>query len=342
MATHTWDGLSGGWSIAANWSPNGVPGANDTADITAPGSYTVTVTSGTVGPLNLAGTLNLVAISGNLNASSFQQAGGTIGGTGTLTVTGAATFAGGTAISETQTGGGTTLLQGATTDQGAYLYLDGGRVLKNTGTFNAMMNGFFGFISLGSNPRGPATGVATIENAKGATFDIRSSFRILDNSPAVTGKANHFVNSGTLEMTGVGGAATIAPALNNTGSVSVQAGTLTFTGGGQSSGGTFWVASGATLVFAGGGAKFTSTNDSFVGYGTVDIAGGEVDFSGSNSSAALFEQTGGVIGGGNNLVIHRDAMFAGSDVQTGFAETILVGDDRPGSDDLSRWFEGTR
>lgn len=41
-ATLTWTNTAGGtWSTAANWSPNAVPGAADTANITTPGTYTV-------------------------------------------------------------------------------------------------------------------------------------------------------------------------------------------------------------------------------------------------------------------------------------------------------------
>jgi hypothetical protein len=39
-ATITWTNASGGnWNLAANWSPNGVPGASDTANITTAGTY---------------------------------------------------------------------------------------------------------------------------------------------------------------------------------------------------------------------------------------------------------------------------------------------------------------
>jgi hypothetical protein len=43
-ATITWTNTSGGnWSVAANWSPNQVPGVADTALIETNGSYTVTL-----------------------------------------------------------------------------------------------------------------------------------------------------------------------------------------------------------------------------------------------------------------------------------------------------------
>ena len=42
--TVTWVNTGGGnWNDASNWSPKEVPGAADTAMITTPGSYTVTI-----------------------------------------------------------------------------------------------------------------------------------------------------------------------------------------------------------------------------------------------------------------------------------------------------------
>ena len=41
-ATIIWTNTAGGtWNTAANWSPNIVPGAGDTANITTPGTYSV-------------------------------------------------------------------------------------------------------------------------------------------------------------------------------------------------------------------------------------------------------------------------------------------------------------
>ncbi len=40
--------LGGDWSVAANWSPNGVPTGGDVANITNGGTYTVTIATGTI------------------------------------------------------------------------------------------------------------------------------------------------------------------------------------------------------------------------------------------------------------------------------------------------------
>src|SRR2546423_12154329 len=61
---YTWNGGSGDWSVAANWTPNGVPAAGDS----------VTVAGGTV-------TVNTDTRVSNVNFS-----GGVISGSGTLSM----------------------------------------------------------------------------------------------------------------------------------------------------------------------------------------------------------------------------------------------------------------
>ena len=104
------------------------------------------------------GALSIAASSGT--AASLTQTGGLIAGAGTLTVSGAATFSG--SNYDQETGTGTTLLQGTTTDSSpSYIALDGGRVLENAGTFNVTGNGDF---YLGYNFYGAAVGGGTIQN----------------------------------------------------------------------------------------------------------------------------------------------------------------------------------
>lgn len=81
--TYSWNGGSGDWSDESKWSPNGRPGASDTASID---SGTVIVSQD-----ESVGTLNLSTA--------------TIGGTGTLTIA-----TGGTITTSTQRGGGTTIV----------------------------------------------------------------------------------------------------------------------------------------------------------------------------------------------------------------------------------------
>ncbi|MBI1178215.1 hypothetical protein GC207_12340, partial [bacterium] len=97
-ATLTWTNTLGGeWNTAANWSPNTVPGAGDTANITTAGTYTVNLSvDASVAALNLGAasgkqTLGL-AVAKSLNATSvvigpngiFNMSAGTL--TGKVTV----------------------------------------------------------------------------------------------------------------------------------------------------------------------------------------------------------------------------------------------------------------
>jgi hypothetical protein len=327
IGTYNWIGVDGDWSDVEDWvpsngSPPAAPGSNDTANITQGGAYTVTVNLATVGTLNIGGQLNTLSIDTSLFADTFTQSGARISGAGALRVNGAATFTG---VSDVETGTGQTVLKGTTTDQASGIYLDGGRVLQNAGTFNATT----GFIYLGANAGayGTPTGIATIMNVAGATFDIRSTFTIYDNgrnSPAK--RANQFINQGTLEKTNSSGA-TINAKLNNTGTVSVTGGTLYLQGGGQSSAGKFIVKSGATLQFSGPSTTtFVSTHDTFYtvgsGAGTVVVAGGEVDFS-HGLISCQFAQTGGLISG--FVLVEAAATFSGADIIAGNGGVGLVG-----------------
>ncbi|MGA3182741.1 MAG: hypothetical protein ABSF38_20650, partial [Verrucomicrobiota bacterium] len=54
--TIIWTNTAGGdWSVAANWSPNQVPGSSDSALITNNGTYTLTMENLTVGNVTLGG-----------------------------------------------------------------------------------------------------------------------------------------------------------------------------------------------------------------------------------------------------------------------------------------------
>src|SRR5262245_59746100 len=77
--SYTWNG-GGDWSVASNGTPNGVPGANDTATIS---SGTVNVSADTtVGNLNLTG--GSIAGGAVLSvASNFTWTAGTMSGSGT-------------------------------------------------------------------------------------------------------------------------------------------------------------------------------------------------------------------------------------------------------------------
>ena len=327
MTTDTWKDSTGDWSTNTDWS-DGIPATGDSVvintaqldTITFDGSSpSVNVASLTVGDDNFvvddsgntlgittsasfgklleveAGTINFNAV--NASIASFDQTGGTVSGTGTLTVTGSATF-GGSSVDQEE-GSGTTLLKGATTDAGG-IALDGGYVLENAGTFDVTNGARF---DLGLNNNGSTAGNSTIQNDKGGTFDFQTAATIYNHFGT-----NAFVNAGTLEQTVTTGTTNIGVTVDNTGTVSVQSGTLEFSGGGTFSG-TFTVASGATLDFSGG----TYTLSFMVSGASIGGAG-------------VFEQTGGTISGPGTLIVTASATFSGNVAeQTGTGTTLLKG-----------------
>ena len=121
-----------------------------------------------------AGVINFNSV--NASIASFEQTGGTVGGAGTLTVSGAATF-GGSSFDQAE-GTGTTLLEGATTDTGA-IDLDGGHVLANAGTFDVTGSATF---YLGYKPTDRSVGSGTIQNDSGGTFDFQTASAVYNDS----------------------------------------------------------------------------------------------------------------------------------------------------------------
>ena len=211
--------------------------------------------SGTLSDLSdlamAGGSLELA--SENFTVGSFQQSGGTLSGTGTVTVTAAASF---TSSWDVETGSGETVLQGISTING-YVALDGGRELQNRGTLTWVSS----YFELGYNPYGTSIGGGTLDNAAGATFLIESDQNIYANSGTTL-----FTNEGQLTKSVTTGTTTIEVAFDNTGTVDVETGTLALDDGGTSALSAFTVASGATLAFVGG--TFDLTGGGTLGRGS--------------------------------------------------------------------------
>ncbi|MEY4386589.1 MAG: hypothetical protein RLY20_1872, partial [Verrucomicrobiota bacterium] len=128
-----WTNTTGGnWNVAANWSPNTVPGATDSAIITNSGTYTVTinaastVTNLTLGGISGTQTLANASFVLTLNDASFvgtngvfaMDAGATLTGNGNLTVQGILNWTGGT-----MSGSGRTIVtNGATLNIAGFSY----------------------------------------------------------------------------------------------------------------------------------------------------------------------------------------------------------------------------
>ena len=338
-----WNQTTGNWATVADWG-TGLPGAANEAVLGGSTSYTVTssgtvtvfgltstptatldITGGTFtvtdyagqGPLMLSGgTLGIG--SSSATTASLMQTGGTLTGTGTLTVTGTASLgsAGGYVL---ENGSGTTDLQGTSTLNGStsgfYLALDGGRVLQNDGTFKWMG----GPIDMGTNPFGTIVGGSTINNSLGATFNDAVASSIVNDTGT-----NVFNNAGTFETTFASGTTTIGVMFNNTGTVNAESGTLVLSGGGTETG-TFAVSTGATIDFE---SAITLNGTSSTGLGQIQLVSNTLTVNTSASFGSAFTQSGGTLTGTGTVTVTGSASLGsagGYVLENGSGTTDLQG-----------------
>ncbi|MCK6623443.1 MAG: Ig-like domain-containing protein, partial [Calditrichia bacterium] len=215
---YTWNTGIGNWNTAANWLPNGVPGANDNAIIN----------SGTV------------LLTTNVTVSGLTLSNGTIYGAGKLSIAGAFTWSGG------DMDGDTTLAGIDTTEvlPGGVIIISGlnskdlrGRVLINNGVATWSEPGN---LNMRNN--------SVLLNRSGATFNIQTDATL--DGAAPTGGI--LVNEGTLNKNGSSGTAIIDAVIQNSGAISVSAGTLRLKEGGTHTGASITVSTNRTLQFFGG------------------------------------------------------------------------------------------
>jgi len=300
-------------SIAGNVSIGGtVTGAGSievtsgSVSIAPDATYTVAETGVTGGTLTITGTqfVNTLSVAGpgtivangalevgTLNIGTFRlEGGGTLAGTGTVTVLDQANVSDGQMI-----GPGRTIIQGTLTistppvdPSGLGMGLDDGRVLENQG----IVNWTAGNIDLNPDDTGnPAAGMI-INDAQG-TFNAMPSGGgsiLAENfGDADDGQSAAFDNRGTMIVSGQGGI-DVFVLLTNSGTIDVQGSFIELNGGGTQSG-----------LFTGTGAIGFGGNGTFDFTATSVINAALVDFQGSGVSANL----GGTISvaSGNRLSI---------------------------------------
>ena len=266
-ATINWtNAASGGWNAATNWNPNSVPSTNDTAIITNAGNYSVTLdVSPTVAGLNLGASSGsttqsffiggqTLTVNGPIQVNSqgqFNLNGGALAGTNVLT--GTLTWSGGS-MSGTMTLAGSSVLDIVAGGGDGF----NGLVLTNYGTVNWTNTTLYGIS--GNN--------AQIYNYGVWNAQSDDTFQGAYNG----GSPTLFDNFGTFRKSGNTGATILDGnvVFNNTGTVTVQSGTLNINGGGTSSGGYMTTASGGIINFS--SYLFTNTT-TFTGIGSY-VAGG--------------------------------------------------------------------
>jgi len=233
------------------------------------------------------GTVNFDA---NTTLPTLTFTGGTVSGTGNLTVTGPLNWTGGT-----MSGSGTTTANGAllieTTSATPVL---NGRTFESDGTATLTGSGTFTIVS-----------GALFDNPKGSTFNVQGDATIGDGSDTGT-----FSNEGTFRKTLTTGTTPLDVQFNNTGTTSVQSGTLALAGGGTSSG-SFAASSGADLTFSGGTNTLSSTSR-VTGAGAVTFQGGTTNILGVFSATSDLSVTGGTASFFQNLTLPTLTMSGGT------------------------------
>ncbi|HEY3243823.1 MAG TPA: hypothetical protein VGM03_10770 [Phycisphaerae bacterium] len=284
---------------------NGLPGAilrfgggtHDLIGSSMINADTVHVTSGTVnldGSYQISGTsalLNLTSATLNTNSPiavpNYTQSGGTLTGSGNLTVSQALTWSGGT------------MAGSGMTQANAVLTISNYSTTKNT-TRNLVNNGTATWTG---GTLGLSAG-ATFTNAPGRLFDDQQGANLnpsgLPQDNNITWSSGPqpgvFNNVGTFrKSSGMGTTNVSFVPFNNSGIVEVLAGTLNLTAGGTSSG-IFNGVPGATLRFGGGTHDLTSA--SAINAHTVHVASGTLNVGGLYQMAGtsgLLNLTNGTI-----------------------------------------------
>ena len=222
-ASFVWDGsVSNDWFTAANWSPDGVPGAADTAVLN-----------------NSSLTINLPSPAA---VAMFQESAGTLTGPGTLDVLTSLDWGGGTMAGT----GITKVAAGATLSiSGAAIKTLNARTLSNAGTatWSAGMLDFSNGATFLNSGSFIAQSDSTIRSISGSTSFTNKAGGTFTNNTGTTGVEVAFANAGTLVVP--------SGALNFVGSFTQSAGTTHVMGG--------TLTASSILNFAGGELAGTGT-----------------------------------------------------------------------------------
>jgi len=244
--------ISGSYEATRSTSINGGQ-ANFIGKVTSL-SDSVSIRGGTANFSNLEGVITVKKI------TLF----GTLTGTSDLRVTGQLDWTGGT-MSGTSS---TTILPGAVMNiSGTNIKYWSQRTINNAGTVTWTGNSD---IAAGFN--------ATFNNLANATFDIQNDPNLADNG-SIYRTYTFFNNAGTLIKSGGSGKTTLVAFFNNTGTVEVRSGTLSFYNWGGASSGSFTGLAGTTLDFWGvthdfsEASSITAPRVTFTGNTVVNIYG---------------------------------------------------------------------
>jgi len=232
------------------------------------GTFNLNAGSTLAGPgtvLLSLGTLNVNDVISTPAETQFTMTGGTLGGTGTLTIAGTMNWSAGSGATTLMTGTGVTTVNGPLNLIGVGVkQLTGGRTLNNMGTATWI-----------SGEVRPGTG--TVINNTG-TWDAEIDSLI---QPVFNGGAGTFTNSGTFVKSVGSGTTTVSVPFANNGTVDVRTGTLNVGGS------NYTQTAGITSLT--GGALTSSTN--------INIMGGALEGSGTVTGPVVVSGTGALAPG---------------------------------------------
>ncbi len=327
-ATVSWVGGSGDWNAPANWSGGALPGPADDVVIDLPGDLTITHSSGDDAVQSIQCSESFVLSGGSLSvanatqfSANFNLNGGELTGSGDVTATNTFNWTGGT-----MTGAGKTIIPA-----GATLTIWGGtlgRELRNHGTATWTYPGYWLHLAGGTINN---HGAFTINSVQSMYCDGDGGVNAFNNLPGATLTK---VGSATIQFRPNGG----TMPLNNSGTVNVEAGTLSLAGGGVNNA-TINVAGGATLgmedsyTYAASSA-LGGSGTFFLHYGTHTFpAGPQVTVGIITLSAATlsftdpmicsqFNFSGGTLTGSGDVTATNSFSWSGG-TMTGTGKTII-------------------
>jgi autotransporter-associated beta strand protein len=239
-------------------------------------TYTLNGGASINGPGRLRADNGTLTIAAFATLANVDFSSGSFAGDGTLTLTGAASWTGGTmsgdALGTTAVGSGATF-----TISGAANKTIAGRTLSNAGTV------LFTSGSIRSNAPN-----SNINNAAGGLFDVQGG----DSLVVVPGSTpGTFTNAGTFRK-GAANTFDAAWVFNNSGAVRGDAGVLRLSGGGDHTG-SFIAAPGATIEFA--ASNTFQAGSSTTGGGIIQFSAGTSNVAGTYSVTGATRLTGGTL-----------------------------------------------
>ncbi len=355
-----WDGGAGtlNWLDANNWSTNNVPistddvqipelsgtqtifipsGAQSAKSVVITGDDTLLLSGGSLSVANASsavnGTLSIgggsLAGSGDWTVANLILSGGSLNTSGAVVVNNSMTWSGGT-----QSGAGSTTVANT-----ASLAITGSSMVLDGRTFtNSSASGIWS-----------GTGQITLRN--GALFQNAGTLTATsDGTVRADAGVAVFVNSGTFSKNGGVGTTTFDQgggtlAVNNTGIIEVQTGTLALNGlgGGFNNNGQVTLADTTAMTLASGGAgagtyvlagtgqvNFTGGTQTFnagadiAGTGLFKIAGGTMTVA-SGMNADNLELASGTLNGAGTLLVDGSLKWSGGTMSGAGATDVTAG-----------------